>query len=89
MSDDAGWPDYDAVAALPLAVESIGYEQFSQETSSEFTRVTTVFELAGDGVGVEEMAQRLQVALGISGQAFGARLRRGIHRLIDSTLVPV
>jgi hypothetical protein len=51
MNDDAGhWLTYDAVAALPLRVEAVDYEQFSQETSSEFTRVTTVFELAGEGV---------------------------------------
>ena len=42
-------PRYDAVADLSLSVESVDYEQFSQDTSSEFTRVTTVFELSGDG----------------------------------------
>lgn len=50
MNDDAGEdPDYAVVADLELAVEAVGYEQFTQETSSEFTRTTTVFELRGDG----------------------------------------
>ena len=40
---------YDPVAKLSLTVESLDYEQFSQETSSDFTRVTTVFHLSGDG----------------------------------------
>ncbi|GAB7095351.1 hypothetical protein JCM30237_25040 [Halolamina litorea] len=40
---------YRELADLPLTVEGFDYEQFEQDTSSDFTRVTTVFELAGDG----------------------------------------
>jgi len=40
---------YAPVAELPLTVEALDYEQFEQKTSSEFTRVTTVFALNGDG----------------------------------------
>ncbi len=42
-------PEYDVVADLPLTVADLDYEQFSQETSSGFTHVTTVFELRGEG----------------------------------------
>lgn len=41
---------YDVVADLPLTVESVDYEQFTQDTSSDFTRATTVIELHGDDV---------------------------------------
>ena len=49
MTDHPVPAEYRAVADLPLTVESVDYEQFEQDTSSEFTRVTTVFELHGDG----------------------------------------
>jgi len=52
MTDSAGNPatppEYDRVAELPLTVEAVDVEQFTQETSSEFTRTTTVFHLGGD-----------------------------------------
>lgn len=49
MDDDAGGlPDYGAVADLPLRLDAIDYEQFTQDTSSDFTRVTTVLQLRGD-----------------------------------------
>lgn len=52
MNDADAGSDYAAVADLDLTVESVGYEQHTQETSSEFTRTTTVFELrGGDAVG--------------------------------------
>ncbi|MFB6221881.1 MAG: hypothetical protein ABEH90_10650 [Halolamina sp.] len=47
-SESAPPPEYKLVAELPLTVDGYDYEQFSQETSSGFTRVTTVFELRGD-----------------------------------------
>ncbi|QKY19068.1 hypothetical protein B4589_001270 [Halolamina sp. CBA1230] len=40
--------EYRAIADLPLTVEGVDYEQFEQDTSSGFTRVTTVFELGGE-----------------------------------------
>ena len=49
MTDSSVPAEYRAVADLPLTVEAVGYEQFEQDTSSDFTRVTTVFELRGDG----------------------------------------
>ena len=49
MTDSHVPAEYRAIAALPLTVESVDYEQFEQDTSSGFTRVTTVFELRGDG----------------------------------------
>ncbi|MEF8799667.1 MAG: hypothetical protein V5A56_01355 [Halolamina sp.] len=41
-------PAYELVVDLPLTVETVEYEQFTQETSSGFTRTTTVFHLSGD-----------------------------------------
>ena len=49
MTDQPSEPAYPAIADLPLTVENVGYEQFEQDTSSGFTRVTTVLELRGDG----------------------------------------
>lgn len=49
VADPPTPPSYDAVADLDITVESVDFSQFSQETSSEFTRVTTVFELSGAG----------------------------------------
>jgi len=40
---------YDALASLPLRVESYELERLEQAVSSEFTRVTTVVHLRGDG----------------------------------------
>lgn len=42
--------DIDALLELPLAVESVAYGRRERDTSSGFTRVTTVIELAGNGV---------------------------------------
>ena len=50
MTDAPVPPAYRQLADLPLTVAAVDYEQFTQETSSEFTRTTTVFHLAGDGV---------------------------------------
>jgi hypothetical protein len=40
---------YDELAALPLSVEGVDYEQFERDTSSDFTRTTTVVALHGAG----------------------------------------
>jgi hypothetical protein len=40
---------YDSVADLPLVVDSVTTEQRERDTSSGFTRATTVVTLAGDG----------------------------------------
>jgi L-alanine-DL-glutamate epimerase-like enolase superfamily enzyme len=46
---------YDAVAGLPLEIDSYALERLQLEVSSEFTRVTTVVRLSGGGVdGVGE-----------------------------------
>jgi len=37
----------DRIADLPLTIESVATERLERETSSEFTRVTTVFSLSG------------------------------------------
>lgn len=49
MTDSSFPPAYRRVADLPLTVEELDFEQFEQDTSSEFTRVTTVLALSGDG----------------------------------------
>ncbi|NHX36658.1 MULTISPECIES: enolase-like domain-containing protein [Halolamina] len=49
MTDSSAPAAYRTIADLPLAVAGVDYEQFEQDTSSGFTRVTTVFELRGDG----------------------------------------
>ncbi|MEY7848752.1 hypothetical protein AB7C87_06055 [Natrarchaeobius sp. A-rgal3] len=41
--------DYDRIADLPLEIESVSTERKSRDTSSEFTRVTTLISLAGPG----------------------------------------
>ncbi|AEH36764.1 hypothetical protein [Halopiger xanaduensis] len=43
--------DYDRIADLPLEIDSVATERLERETSSEFTRVTTVFSLFGPGAG--------------------------------------
>jgi hypothetical protein len=48
MADSPVPPAYRKVADLPLTVEGLAFDQFEQETSSEFTRVTTVLVLSGD-----------------------------------------
>lgn len=50
MTDTARPAAYRAIADLPLVVADVDAEQFEQDTSSGFTRVTTVFKLRGDGV---------------------------------------
>ena len=42
-------PNYDAVAALPLRIEAVEYSRRQRETTSGFTRVSTVISLHGDG----------------------------------------
>jgi hypothetical protein len=42
--------DYDAVADLPVAIDEVEYALRERDTSSGFTRTTTVIELHGDGV---------------------------------------
>ena len=42
-------PTYDAVADLPLELESFALDRLEHEVSSEFTRVTTVVRLRGGG----------------------------------------
>ena len=49
MTDSSVPAEYRAVEGLPLTVDAADYEQFDQDTSSGFTRVTTVLELRGDG----------------------------------------
>lgn len=49
MADSPVPPAYRHVADLPLTVEGLASEQFEQETSSEFTRLTTVLALSGEG----------------------------------------
>jgi len=41
----------DRIADLPLTIESVATERLERETSSEFTRVTTVFSLSGPDPG--------------------------------------
>ena len=41
---------YEKIADLPLEIDDYRLEQFTSDTSSEFTRVTTVFSFVGDGV---------------------------------------
>ncbi|MFC6764231.1 hypothetical protein [Natrinema soli] len=43
--------DYDRIADLSLTIESVASERLERETSSEFTRVTTVFSLSGPDSG--------------------------------------
>jgi len=40
---------YDRVADLPLQIDGYGFERRERDTSSEFTRTTTVVSLHGDG----------------------------------------
>ncbi|MDG5777819.1 hypothetical protein VB773_05850 [Haloarculaceae archaeon H-GB2-1] len=40
---------YDRLADLPLTVEDVSFERHEAATSGDFTRVSTVFALAGDG----------------------------------------
>src|SRR5215210_343289 len=40
---------YDAVRDLPLRIEAVETERLALEVSSEFTRVTTIVRLRGDG----------------------------------------
>ncbi|WP_049981919.1 enolase [Halolamina rubra] len=49
MTDRAPPAAYRPIADLPLTVDAVDYQQFEQDTSSEFTRVTTVFQLRGEG----------------------------------------
>jgi len=49
MTDHPTPPEYEPIADLPLTVDGLDYEQHEQDTSSDFTRVTTVLELHGDG----------------------------------------
>ena len=41
--------DYDAVADLPLTVDSLSFDRHERDTSSGFTRATTVISLSGAG----------------------------------------
>ncbi|WP_436345846.1 hypothetical protein [Natronorubrum sp. FCH18a] len=41
--------DYDRIADLSLSIDAVSTERLERETSSEFTRVTTEFTLAGPG----------------------------------------
>lgn len=46
---------FEQLATLPLTVETVDISQYERETSSDFTRTTTVFALAGpDATGVGE-----------------------------------
>ncbi|MFW5948049.1 MAG: hypothetical protein ACOCSD_00435 [Halolamina sp.] len=49
MSSRSFDASYGSIAGLPLTVDDVDYQQFEQDTSSGFRRVTTVFELRGDG----------------------------------------
>jgi hypothetical protein len=40
---------YDALAELPLRIDSLDYSRRQRETTSDFTRTTTVISLRGDG----------------------------------------
>ena len=42
-------PRYEAVADLPLRIDSVEYSRNERETTSDFTRATTVISLQGDG----------------------------------------
>lgn len=43
--------DYDRIADLSVEVESVSMDQLEAETTSDFTRVTTLFSLTGPGRG--------------------------------------
>ena len=40
---------YDAIAGLPVRIETVEYSRRQRETTSDFTRVSTVVQLHGDG----------------------------------------
>src|SRR6056297_2058314 len=40
---------YDAIAELPVRIDGIEYSRRQRETTSDFTRVSTIVQLHGDG----------------------------------------
>jgi len=42
-------PTYDAIAELPVRIEAVEYSRRQRETTSDFTRVSTIISLHGDG----------------------------------------
>ncbi|WP_247729204.1 hypothetical protein [Halovivax limisalsi] len=50
--------DYDRLADLPLAIEDVSLSRRERETSSDFTRVTTIVSLSGSGPSGEPVTGR-------------------------------